>query len=77
MWTGHLAAAGIRYQYYIRAYDLAGNKSAKSNIVMAELPLEVALPDETKKPIAPPSFLKATGAAKAPVISAATEEVAS
>jgi 2,4-dienoyl-CoA reductase-like NADH-dependent reductase (Old Yellow Enzyme family) len=77
MWTDHLAAAGIRYQYYVRAYDIAGNKSAHSNIVRADLPLEVALPDEMKKPIAPPSFLKATGALKPPVISAATEEVAS
>ena len=57
MWTDHLAAAGITYQYYIRAYDLAGNKSTPSNIVTAELPLEVALPSEVKKPIARPSFL--------------------
>lgn len=57
MWTDHLAASGIRYQYYIRAYDLAGNKSAPSNVVPAELPLEVALPAEAK-PIARLSFLK-------------------
>ncbi len=59
MWTDHLAASGIRYQYYIRAYDLAGNKSVPSNVVSAELPLEVALPSEAK-PIARPSFLKST-----------------
>lgn len=78
MWTDHLAAAGIRYQYYVRAYDLAGNKSLKSNVVFADLPLEVALPDETKKPIAAPSFLKSKQPAIAtPVIPLTTEEVAS
>ena len=56
MWTDHLAAAGNTYQYYVRAYDLAGNKSPASNIVNAELPLEVALPPEVK-PIARPAFM--------------------
>jgi hypothetical protein len=41
----------------VRAYDLAGNKSAASNIVIAELPLEVEIPSEIKKPIARPAFL--------------------
>jgi hypothetical protein len=59
MWTDHLAAAGIAYEYYIRAYDLAGNKSVPSNIVYAELPLEVEIPSEVKKLIARPSFMKA------------------
>ncbi|HET6402913.1 MAG TPA: NADH:flavin oxidoreductase [Candidatus Kapabacteria bacterium] len=58
MWTDHLAAAGIAYQYYIRAYDLAGNKSAPSNIVHAELPMEVAIPSDVKQTIARPSFMK-------------------
>ena len=57
MWTDHLAAAGNAYQYYIRAYDLAGNKSLPSNTVDAELPLEVALPPAPKA-IARPSFMK-------------------
>ena len=57
MWTDHLAAAGISYQYYIRAYDLAGNKSEPSNIVRADLPMEVELPPEPKA-IARPSFMK-------------------
>jgi dimethylglycine catabolism A len=57
MWTDHLAAAGIIYQYYVRAYDLAGNKSVPSNTVNAELPLEVEIPSEIKKPIARPAFL--------------------
>ena len=58
MWTDHLAAAGISYQYYIRAYDLAGNKSEPSNIVHADLPMEVEIPSEVKKVIARPSFMK-------------------
>ncbi len=58
MWTDHLAASGIAYQYYIRAYDIAGNKSVSSNIVRAELPLEVEIPKEGPKPIAKPAFLK-------------------
>jgi len=58
MWTEHLAAAGNAYQYYIRAYDLAGNKSVPSNVVDAELPLEVALPVANAAPIARPSFMK-------------------
>lgn len=62
MWTDHLAASGITYQYYIRAYDLAGNKSQKSNVVTAELPLEVALPEQAK-PIKPPTFLRPTAPA--------------
>ncbi len=58
MWTDHLAAAGISYRYYIRAYDLAGNKSEPSNIVRADLPMEVELPPPPKA-IARPSFMKA------------------
>jgi dimethylglycine catabolism A len=57
MWTDHLAAAGISYRYYIRAYDLAGNKSEPSNIVRADLPMEVELPPPPKV-IARPSFMK-------------------
>ncbi len=59
MWTDHLAAPGITYQYYLRAYDRAGNKSVPSNVVSAELPIDVEIPTEVKKTIAPPSFLKA------------------
>ena len=44
MYTDNLAVAGSHYLYYIRAYDIAGNKSAKSNIVDVELPVDVALP---------------------------------
>jgi 2,4-dienoyl-CoA reductase-like NADH-dependent reductase (Old Yellow Enzyme family) len=63
MWTDHLAAAGISYQYYIRAYDLAGNKSVPSNIVRADLPMEVELPPPPKA-IARPSFMKPPMVAK-------------
>lgn len=45
MYTDTLAVSGHTYQYYIRAYDLAGNKSVPSNRVHAELPLNVFIPD--------------------------------
>jgi hypothetical protein len=57
MYTDHLAAAGVTYQYYVRAYDLAGNKSIPSNIVEAELPMQVIVPTEVKV-IARPSFMR-------------------
>lgn len=47
MYTDQLAVAGRRYQYYVRAYDLAGNKSAPTNIVTAEVPLEIEVPELT------------------------------
>jgi len=45
MYTDNLAVAGGRYKYYVRAYDIAGNKSAVSNIVDVELPVDVTLPE--------------------------------
>jgi len=45
MYTDQLAVAGRRYHYYIRAYDLAGNKSTPSNTVTAEVPLEIEVPE--------------------------------
>ena len=46
MYTDNLAVTGNKYQYYIRAYDIAGNKSERSNVVAVELPLmaELAAP---------------------------------
>lgn len=41
MYTDNLAMSGRRYQYYIYAYDLAGNKSEKSNIIQAEMPMMI------------------------------------
>lgn len=41
MYTDNLAMSGRRYQYYIYAYDLAGNKSEKSNIIHAEMPMMI------------------------------------
>ncbi len=41
MYTDNLAMSGRRYQYYIFAYDLAGNKSEKSNIIYAEMPIMI------------------------------------
>lgn len=41
MYTDNLAMSGRRYQYFIYAYDLAGNKSEKSNIIHAEMPLMI------------------------------------
>jgi 2,4-dienoyl-CoA reductase-like NADH-dependent reductase (Old Yellow Enzyme family) len=41
MYTDNLAMSGRRYQYYIYAYDLAGNKSDKSNIIHAEMPMMI------------------------------------
>jgi 2,4-dienoyl-CoA reductase-like NADH-dependent reductase (Old Yellow Enzyme family) len=46
MYTDNLAMSGRKYQYYVRAYDLAGNKSAPSNIVYAEVPMAVRLLEE-------------------------------
>lgn len=59
MYTDTLAVSGVSYQYYIRAYDLAGNKSVPSNIISCELPLEVFVPDqsEIKKNLAKGYFL--------------------
>lgn len=59
MYTDTLAVSGVAYQYYVRAYDLAGNKSAPSNIAAIELPLEVFIPDqaEIKKNLAKGYFL--------------------
>jgi 2,4-dienoyl-CoA reductase-like NADH-dependent reductase (Old Yellow Enzyme family) len=45
MYTDNLAVAGRKYQYYVRAYDLAGNKSVNSNIVIVEIPVNIALPE--------------------------------
>lgn len=41
MYTDNLAMSGRRYQYYIYAYDLAGNKGEKSNVIHAEMPLMI------------------------------------
>lgn len=41
MYTDNLAMSGRRYQYFIYAYDLAGNKSEKSNIIHAEMPMMI------------------------------------
>jgi 2,4-dienoyl-CoA reductase-like NADH-dependent reductase (Old Yellow Enzyme family) len=41
MYTDNLAVAGNNYQYYVRAYDIAGNKSTHSNIVHVQLPYNV------------------------------------
>jgi 2,4-dienoyl-CoA reductase-like NADH-dependent reductase (Old Yellow Enzyme family) len=46
MYTDNLAMSGRKYQYYIRAYDLAGNKSENSNIVNADVPLKISLLEE-------------------------------
>jgi hypothetical protein len=46
MYTDNLAMSGRKYQYYVRAYDLAGNKSEASNIVYAEVPMRVRLLEE-------------------------------
>ncbi|HET9135648.1 MAG TPA: NADH:flavin oxidoreductase [Candidatus Kapabacteria bacterium] len=45
MYSDNLAQSGRAYQYYIRAYDLAGNKSNPSNIVSVEVPMKIALLD--------------------------------
>ena len=59
MYTDHLAVAGIKYKYYVRAYDFAGNKSKASNIIDAELPMEIEIPTLSEtKPIAMPSYMK-------------------
>jgi hypothetical protein len=36
-----MAAGGATYAYYVRAYDLAGNRSAPSNVVTVAMPLPV------------------------------------
>jgi dimethylglycine catabolism A len=41
MYTDNLAMSGRKYQYYILAYDLAGNKSPRSNIIEVEMPLMI------------------------------------
>jgi 2,4-dienoyl-CoA reductase-like NADH-dependent reductase (Old Yellow Enzyme family) len=41
------ALAGNRYGYAIRAYDYAGNRSAESNRVWAEIPASYPLPEGT------------------------------
>ncbi|HEY6171003.1 MAG TPA: NADH:flavin oxidoreductase [Candidatus Kapabacteria bacterium] len=41
MYTDNLAMSGRRYQYFILAYDLAGNKSEKSNLIHAEMPMMI------------------------------------
>ncbi|HYM21045.1 MAG TPA: NADH:flavin oxidoreductase [Candidatus Kapabacteria bacterium] len=46
MYTDNLAQSGRKYQYYVRAYDLAGNKSTPSNIVNVEVPMKIALMEE-------------------------------
>lgn len=46
MYTDNLAMSGRRYHYYIRAYDLAGNKSVPSNTVTTEVPMRIALLEE-------------------------------
>ena len=43
MYTDNVTTSGRVYQYYIRAYDLAGNKSKPSNTVIAEVPLKIDL----------------------------------
>lgn len=50
MYSDNLAQSGRKYYYYIRAYDLAGNKSAHSNIVEVEVPLKFELLSETLIP---------------------------
>jgi hypothetical protein len=72
MYTDTLAVSGVAYQYYVRAYDLAGNKSVPSNIASVELPLEVFIPDqaEIKKNLAKGYFL----APKHPAAVTAIEE---
>jgi 2,4-dienoyl-CoA reductase-like NADH-dependent reductase (Old Yellow Enzyme family) len=61
MYTDHMAASGIEYRYYIRAYDVAGNKSTRSNEVLALLPLEVEMPKEVMS-VAPPPFMRKAAA---------------
>ncbi len=43
MYSDNLAQSGRKYQYYLRAYDLAGNKSVPSNVVSVEVPIKIAL----------------------------------
>ncbi len=50
MYTDNLAQSGRKYQYYIRAYDLAGNKSVPSNKIAVEIPIKIALLDEVGQP---------------------------
>ena len=49
MYSDNMAQSGRAYQYYLRAYDLAGNKSAPSNIVSVEVPMRIALMDEVEE----------------------------
>ncbi|MBS1902820.1 MAG: NADH:flavin oxidoreductase [Bacteroidetes bacterium] len=46
MYSDNLAQSGRKYKYYLRAYDLAGNKSEPSNVVNVEVPMRIALLDE-------------------------------
>ena len=50
MYTDVLAVGGRKYQYYLRAYDIAGNKSVPSNIVKVELPMDIALHEFERVP---------------------------
>jgi 2,4-dienoyl-CoA reductase-like NADH-dependent reductase (Old Yellow Enzyme family) len=43
MYTDNVTTSGRSYQYYIRAYDLAGNKSEPSNIITTEVPMKIDL----------------------------------
>jgi 2,4-dienoyl-CoA reductase-like NADH-dependent reductase (Old Yellow Enzyme family) len=43
MYTDNVTTSGRAYQYYIRAYDLAGNKSEPSNIIKTEVPMKIDL----------------------------------
>jgi 2,4-dienoyl-CoA reductase-like NADH-dependent reductase (Old Yellow Enzyme family) len=43
MYTDNVTTSGRTYQYYIRAYDLAGNKSEPSNIIKTEVPMKIDL----------------------------------
>jgi hypothetical protein len=59
MYTDTLAVTGRAYRYYVRAYDIAGNKSEPSNIVSGELPFEVEVKTASQRgEIAKPGFLK-------------------
>ena len=61
-----------RVQLTTGAYDLVGNKSVPSNIVRADLPMEVELPPPSKA-IARPSFMKASPPMKVEEQAAKTE----
>jgi 2,4-dienoyl-CoA reductase-like NADH-dependent reductase (Old Yellow Enzyme family) len=50
MYTDNLAVGGRKYQYYLRAYDIAGNKSVPSNLVKVEIPMDIALHEFERVP---------------------------